>query len=365
MKNYNFFPEWRSDSYYFFGDDLRKYPDAWLYVVYSRRGPGKTYSSLRFAYENEIPIIYMKRTIEDVNIICTNESEIDLSPYVPINRDAGYNIEPKLIKRGIGGFYDQHDEEGNIIGSPISFVSALNSMKTIKGIELSFCDWLLFDEFIPQQGEIVRHAEGQMLLDMYMTISRDRIKRGREPLKLILFANTEQISTPITNELEIIDDMVNLNASGESHLYLHDRDILIHHITQEEIPLQEEELTRGIYKGMKGTAWGIKAFGGEFSNNDFTNIGKENLKNYQPVTSFRYKRKIYYIWRKDEKVLICPIKGTVSSFYDLDTDNGKMSFYLDHVMDLRLDTADGNVKYSSYSLYDLIMNYRKILNLTI
>ena len=35
-ENYN-------DGYYHISEDLKKYPNYWLYVVWSRRGPGKTY----------------------------------------------------------------------------------------------------------------------------------------------------------------------------------------------------------------------------------------------------------------------------------------------------------------------------------
>ena len=359
MNKYDFYPEWKSDDYYFFGDDLRKYPDAWCYVVWSRRGPGKTYSSLRFAYENNIPIVYMKRTIEDVGTICANSDGLDLSPYVPINRDSGSTIKPRLIRKGLGGFYSKMDKDGNAVGLPFSYIVALNAMKTIKGMDLSNADWLMLDEFIPQIGETIRHAEGQMLLDMYMTIARDRVKRGREQLKLILFANAENISTPITSELEIIDKMVDLSASGESHMYLEDRGILLHHITQKEIPLAKMEMN-GIYKAMQGTAWGEKAFGGEFSANDFTNIGHKRLKGYQPVARFKYKRREYTIWRKDEYVYICSAKGTTGRFYDIDTENGQKMFYAEIVRMLREDTANGYVTYEMYSLYDLIMNFRKI-----
>lgn len=359
MSEINFYPDWRSEDYYFFADDLRKYPDAWCYVVWSRRGPGKTYSSLRFAYENNIPIVYMKRTIEDVATICANDKGIDLSPYVPINRDGNYTIKPRLIRKGLGGFYSKMDKDGIAVGEPFSYIVALNAMKTVKGMDLSRADWVLLDEFIPQVGETIRHAEGQMILDMYMTIARDRVKRGREQLKLVLFANAENISTPITSELEIIDSMVDLSASGDSHLYLEERGILLHHITQKEIPLAPTEMN-GIYKAMQGTAWGEKAFGGEFSANDFSNVGHERLKGFQPMCRFRYKRKDYCVWRKDEYVYVCGAKGTTGFFYDLDKENGQKMFYVDYVRMLKDDTANGFVTYSQYSLYDLIMNYRKI-----
>lgn len=357
----DFYPIWRNEKYYFFPDDIRKYPDAWCYVVYGPRASGKTYSALRWSYEEQIKIMYMKRTIKDVNVLCTSANEIDLSPYAPINRDAGYTIRPQLIKEGIGGFYDHVTEDDKIYGAPVSYVSSLNSMKTVKGIELSFCDWLLFDEFIPQAGEIVKHAEGSMLLDMYMTISRDRTKRGREPLKLILFANAEDISTPITAELEIIDDMVDLNASRLAHKYIEDRGIMLHHLSDYEIPTNAE--AEGIYKAMKNTAWGRKAFGGEFSNNDFSSIKKQNLKGYQPMAAFYYRNENYYIWRNMERVHICRTRGNTDRFYDLRTDAGKLSFYIDHVIDIKAQTADGTVTYANYSIKYLMDHYKNIMNL--
>ena len=41
MNNYNFNPDWKSKKYYFFPEDIEKYPDAWCFVIWARRGPGK------------------------------------------------------------------------------------------------------------------------------------------------------------------------------------------------------------------------------------------------------------------------------------------------------------------------------------
>lgn len=363
MNDFNFYPEWRSDNYYFFPDDIRRFPDAWCYVVWSRRGPGKTYSALRSAYENRIIMAYMKRTIDDVGYICTQSDDFDLSPYVPINRDAHTNIQMKLIKKGIGGVYDEYNDEGQPTGKPVSYVLALNAMKTIKGMDLTAVDWMLLDEFIPQAGEIVKQSEGEMLLDLYMTIARDREQRGREHLKLILFANAENISTPITNELNIVDDMVQLISSGDTHLYIKERGIMLHHITNDEIPIAEDVRTGGIYAGMQDTGWFNKAFGGEFAHNDFSQVRKVNMKNYQPITSFIYKNKTWYVWRNDEKLYINRVKGNFPKVYNLNTDSGKYTFYADHVIDLKIETMADNVSYTSYMIYDLIMDYRKIMRL--
>lgn len=353
---------WRdNDNYYHLHDDLARYPEAWCYVVWSRRGPGKTYSALRYAYEEGIPICYMKRTIADVETVCGIRGGIDLSPYVPINRDGHYHITSQLLYNGIGGFYDQVDDDGKISGPPFSYIVALNALKTVKGFDLSICDWMVLDEFIPQLGEVVRHKEGEMLLDMYMTISRDRQKRGRGDLKLILFANAENISTPITYELDIVDDMIDLQASGKTHHYIEERGILLHHITEEEIPIREEEKT-GIYKAMAGTAWGAKAFGGDFANNDFSNVGSVNMKNYQPVVSWHYHGKYTYVYRRDDMLFFTNSRNDTAQLYDLDKENDQKRFYWDWVIDLRNECIQNKCRFKSYTMYDILINYKKFFN---
>ena len=357
--------DWKNEKYYYFADDLAKYPAAWCYVVYSRRGPGKTYSALRYAYEQKIPIFYLKRTKDDVDLICTGATRgVDLSPYKPICRDTDYRIEAKLItKSGFGAFYDHFDNEtGEPIGAPFSYCGALNAMKSIKGFDLSICDWLLLDEFIPQAGEIVKRREGEMVLDMYMTLARDRQLRGRGDLKLILFANAENISTPITNELAIVDDIAELSASGETHLYLEDRGIMIHHITDQEYPIQEEQKS-GIYKGMAGTPWFEKAFGGEFANNDFSNVGRVNLKNYQPLTGWTYKKKECYIYTKDGRYFFTGSKSNSIELYDLNRENDQKRFYRDFVVDLRVACSENLCVFQKYTFYDLLVNYKQFFKL--
>lgn len=354
--------DFKNEKYYYFPDDLLNYPDAWCIVVWSRRGAGKTYSALRYAYENQIEVAYMKRTIDDVTMICSGaEKGINLSPYVPIGRDMNLTIQAQQIGKGVGGFYDHFNDQGKPDGKPFSYCLALNAMKTIKGFDLSSCDWMLLDEFIPQSGEIVKRKEGEMLLDVYMTIARDRAKRGRPDLKLILFANAEEVSTPITYELDIVDDMINLQASGESHLFLKDRGILLHRITETEIALHEEAET-GIYKAMINTPWGQKSFGGEFSNNDFSNVGKINLKQYQPITGWTYKNKNCYIWMKDGNYFFTDSRAPVE-LYNLNHENQQKKFYYDYVFDLRADCIEGRCVFKSYTYYDILMNYKNFFKL--
>lgn len=354
-----------NDGYYHVGRDIEDYPNAWCICCYSRRGPGKTYSMLLWSLVNSKPIIYMKRTIDDVNLICSaNSYGFDPSPYVPINRDFGTNIKAIKIRDGIGAFY-HIDEEGNPKGLPVSYILAMSAVKKFKGFDFSAVDVICFDEFIPQIGErtAAGNKEGELLLDLYMTCARDRLKRGREVLKLVLFANAEEISTPVTNTLEIVDIMSDLNASGRSHYYDTERDILIHHITQDEHPITEAEQS-GIYKAMINTAWGAKSFEGEFSNNDFSNVQKVNLKKYKCMIHLHYKTHDYYIYLNPNngQYYMCTSRQPAIFEYDLNKENDQKKFWLEHGIELRLICIDDNFRFQKYTMYDLIINYKKFFD---
>ncbi len=361
------------DGFYHFEDDLLDYPDAWCYIVWSKRGAGKTYSALKYAYENKIKIMYLKRTTEDVKFICKPipkakkediEEEylkpcsiMDTSPFVPINRDTGWNVQAYMISaKGLGGFYNC-DNADLPYGAPISYIGSLNAIKSFKGFDMTSCEWLILDEYIPQAGEVVKTAEGSMLLDMYMTILRDRQKRGRPPLKLVLFANAEEISTYITRELEVLDDMADLCASGYTHLYIKDRGIVLHHITDKEYPVTEEEKI-GIYQGMADTAWGRKSFAGEFSNNDFSLIKTLPLRNFTPQCSVAYRNKTYYIYLNQNTGIwyMTLAKANVKRHYDLENTTDILQFQYYRIT-LYEAIVCGRAYFQKYSMYDLIMKY--------
>lgn len=344
-------------KYYDVFEDIEHYPEAVIIVAYSRRGVGKTYGALKGALIREEPIVYIKRTIEDVNLICSASEAFDTSPYKPINRDMGFNIKPKKIANGVGAFYYM-SHDGEILNPvPVAYCVALSAIKNVKGIDLSDCELMIFDEFIPQISETrVLSSEGEALLDVYATVSRDREKRGREPLKLILFANSENLYCPVVEELQIMDNIAHVAMFKKEYDYIEDRAILIHHVRLE---VTEEEKT-GIYKVMKGTAWFRKSFEGEFSKNDFSNVAKETLKSFIPVMEIKYKEGKFYIYKKGIQYFItkqrsnkCPIK------FDLNKDNDIRLFYSKYCLDLQEACMNGRVKFSDYSLYDLITRFDK------
>ena len=351
-----------TDGYYHVLYDLLMFPDAWVYFVWSKRGPGKTYSALWLCYYSDIKFIYMKRTDKDVNLILKNDNmDFDASPYKDLKRDKGLNIVGVKIDDGIGAFYEADQE-----GEPkklLCYVLSFNKVQSYKGFGFADCEFIIFDEVIPQKGERIKKSEGENLLDLYMTVSRDRQKRGRKPLKMLLFCNAEEISTPVTKELEIIDDIADMNASGQAHMFT-DRKMLLHHITNEEVPITEAE-EDGIYEGMKGTAWWDKAFGGYFSGNDFTNVSKRSIRRSIPLIHVIYRKHDYYIYYNEEKgrYYMCSAPARCQYEYNLDRENEQKKFWYDYVVDLREACVNEQFKFEKYSMYDLLMNYRKFFDI--
>ena len=358
-------PENYDDGYYHISKDVADYPDATIYIVWSRRGPGKTYSALRFPY-HKFKTVYIKRTADDVQTIClyNGDDELDPSPWVPLNRDFGLNVKPKLLakKKGLGAFYDCN-EEGNPCGAVISYIVALNSIKTVKGTSFD-ADWIIFDEFIPQPGEIIRRDEGRMLLNFFETVNRDRRKRGKPGLKLILMANAEEISTPVTNALDVIDSMVEMSINKQHKYYDAERGILLHHISKEECPRADVDMD--LERAMKGTSWAAVAYEGDFAFNDFSNVKTLSIKGMRCLYHLHYnkvKDAYIYLNPKNGVYYMCHTKGNFIQSYDLDRENQQKKFHLEHGIKLKQACINDHFYFEKYTYYDLIINFSKFYNL--
>lgn len=351
-------------TYYDIKDDLAAYPDAWAYLVWSKRGPGKTYSTLRYMKENGIRFMFMKRTIEDIKMLCAAGSRrgvsFDVSPWVPLNRDFGWNIKPVPILKGIAGFYECDDED-KPHGDPVGYCVALSAGKDIKGFDMSVVDYIVFDEFIPRKGDRVSRSEGDQLLDIYMTVRRDRILRGRDELKLICLANATSVNNPTFQILDITDDAVMMDIKGQEFMYQEDRKILMHALDPERYTVEEEK--SGIELAMSGTAWAEMAMGGHFSYDDFTSVRRERLKGYKPLCAVIYRKKTFYLNVRDGYYYMCSAQSNVKHIYDLNRENEQKKFWYDWVSQLYDECIEDRMRFETFTMYDLIINYRKIFEI--
>lgn len=361
----------KSNFYYYnIEDDLEKYPYNWVYIIIGGRNTGKTYSCLKSCYLNKRKFVFVKRTIKDVELLCSgsgkigtklSEFGIDLSPFKSINRDLHSNVKAFYIKDGIGGFWEC-DSDNVPVGQPIGYIIALSSVSKVKGFDLAECEWCIFDEFIPQPWERISRKEGEQVMDLYKTIARDREHRELEPLKLLCLANATEISNPVMNTLEITDIVANMQVLDHTIFEQSNRGIFIHRINDNE-EFQEKEKESLIYKAMHETDWGRMAFGNEFAYNDFTNVGKLQMKGFKPWVSIIYKRKQWYVYMKEGLYYMTTSRNDKAKVFNLNLENEQKLFYTEYGIDLRNECINGKMIFETYTMYDVIVNYKKFFKL--
>lgn len=353
--------------YYDIKDDLKQYTDCWCYCIVGGRNTGKTYSSLKDAKENKKGFIFIKRTNLDVNNLCAGghvhsqkldmDFDFDLSPFADLNDDMGWNVKANKIFDGLGGFWDYNSDNELIAAAPIGYIFSLNRVAKFKGFGgLRNCEEMIFDEFIASPWERISREEGNQVLELYKTVSRDREHRGKKPLKLICLANANDVSNPLFNTLQITDDVAKMAEEGQEYLCV--RGILVH-LIKDSPEFYEKESKTKIYEAMHETVWGRMAFDNEFSRNDFTYIKKkQNLKRAVPVCSIRFDNEFWYIWKRDETYLINTSKHNSPYFYDLTREGDRRKFYYEEACYIVDAVADGCAEFKTYRMYDVIYHFR-------
>ena len=365
--------------YYNIAEDVRKYPNAWCYIVTGGRATGKTYGTLLDCYlqSNRRDFIFMKRTIEDVDLLACGTGNlktgltdfgVNLSPFASINRDIGSNVNAFSIKKGIAGFWDTYiDDDGKhqAMGKPIGLIFALNAVTKYKGFELASDkpeQWIIFDEFIPNVYDRINRNEGLQILDFYKTVSRDRVKRGLQEVKLICLANSTSIANPLFNTLEITDLIADMSIKHQETYYDTSREIFIHLLPATDV--EDVESNTGLYKAMSDTGWGMMTYDNKFAYNDFSSVRRSALKGYICLTAYTYKHDTVYIYYNDGIYYLSTSKSnTVNDIYNLNVENQQKAFFVDWCVTIRDACINGCVYFQRYTFYDMIINYKKIFRL--
>ena len=345
--------------YYDVADDLKQ--NCWLNFIVGGRNRGKTYSTLKYCVQNNICFGFIKRTNEDVKLLCTNKNNMNFSPFNALNRDMGWDIRPEaLMEDKIGAFYSYEDGERQ--DDPVGFILSMNAVNKIKGFEFpKMIKILIFDEYIQQPWERVNRDEGTALMDLYKTVDRDRRHRGFPPLILICLANAVRLANPIHNFYEVTDDFAEMQMRGIEQRVIKERGFFLHRVKSSKA-FEEKEMDDIVYRAMKDTPWGQMAYGNTFGYDDVSNVNRISLKGFKPVVSIHYKKRDYFIYMKEGVYQVCSSRNTQAKMYNLNRENEQKAFFHDYILDLREACIEDKMHFETYSMYDLITNYKKIFD---
>lgn len=181
---------------------------VWAVVIVGARQVGKTYGTMDYLTSDyDHPFIYMRRTIDELELI---ESDDSLNPFLPMS-DFGRHLN--MFKSGkLWQVRDYTiDEEGKMKpGTWRGIAPPLIYFAKLRGFNGSQFTDLFYDEFIPERGVIVKRSEGDSVLNAYVTVSGNRELFGKPPLKLWLMANANDIKSPVMASLELVTEFEKL-----------------------------------------------------------------------------------------------------------------------------------------------------------
>ena len=162
-------------------------------MVTGARATGKTYGLLKYCVENSIKFLYLRRLGTQLQQ-CASENA---NPFKKLNTDCGWNIQP-YKKRDMVLFTESTYNDGKKVatGETVAVGAALSTFATLRGVDFSDIDAIVFDEAIPMVGEKPIKNEFDAFNNFYESVNRNRELEGSPPVKCFLLGNANQLANP-------------------------------------------------------------------------------------------------------------------------------------------------------------------------
>ena len=283
---------------------------AWLIVVIGKRQVGKTYGALETMLKNKLYHILLRRTTAELDTIAASP---DLNPYKVYEPDyhVGLFRQAKKICRICD--YTLDPEGKPIQGEQRGIATSLAEISHIRGFNGSAFTDMIFDEFIPEKGVVIKRSEGDSFLNAYVTINGNRELKGSPPLRAWLLANTNNIASPILDALNLTDDILYMRRKGMEEL-LTDKGVYIVQPDSQLVTKARSETALMKQISSKSDFYGL-AMENAWAYDDSPYIKNMPLKGMQPA--WAYDEQIY-AWKYSGGFYICraPFKGHFDCKYD-------------------------------------------------
>lgn len=320
--------------------------------IVGARGTGKTYGALEDALiTRPRKFIYMRRMQTQVDLIKGNES---MNPFGPVARDHNRNIILHNINKYVIGVYNgQENEDGKTVpfGEPLGYMLALSTISNLRGFDMSAVEVLIFDEFIPEKQERPIKNEGTAFLNAIETIARNRELQGRDPLKVVCLANSNDIANPIFIELELVTYVEKMLSKGIDYIRNDEKGVSIWICSK--VPISQMKKQTALYRLTKGTKFQEMAIENKFTTMEVARVQAEDLTHYNPVVKVG-EITIYEHKKKEDYYVSTHSKGNYETYYATDSDLRR--FRRDYYY-LWLCYLDRQMIFESYILMVLFERY--------
>ena len=244
------------------------------------RGTGKTYGVLKYAVENKIRFLYLRRTQKQLDIIQKEE----FSPFKPLNSDLCWNVQPIKFTKDNSAFYQcEVDENGKFVpsGELLGYTAALSTFSSLRSFDASDVEMIIYDEFIPERHEKRIKHEASAFFNAIETVNRNRELKGKKFTQVVCLANSNDAANPLFMELNLVDIALKQIDNGTEIYTDKNRGVLLINLLKS--PISKEKQNTALYRLTKNTSFYNMSVQNDYVNNVPSNIKSRNLVLYIPV----------------------------------------------------------------------------------
>ena len=186
------------------------------------------------------------------------------------------------------------DADGELVCPVLPMATSGN----VTGLDLSYIDYLVYDEFIPKAGAVPFEGEFTIWSSLLETIGRNRELEGRLPLKVVHLTNSDSLNSDLLIRLELVPVIVRMRAEGRTTWTSPDGLVEIWDFTGS--PISEKKAQGALYKLISGTDYARMALGNEFAFDDFSDVKRRPIREYNPLFSIDKRATVYVHKSRDE-----------------------------------------------------------------
>lgn len=327
-------------------------------ILWGGRGIGKTYSALQMQIEDNLeggypaniinPFLYMRRMAGQAATVASKS----LNPFKTLNRDMGIRLYGHMVSKTSVGEVCFCDDKYKAVSDPFAYAVALNTMGSMRGVDMADVDVGIFDEFMPTgKTDRMWAEEGTDFLNAYETFNRNREYFGSSPLQFFLLSNSTNIASPITDAFGVSDAVEKMVRDNK-------RTQVIGGVYLEfcEADISKYKHDTVLYKNAADKDFVAHALDNEFAYNNLSNIRpKVPLNEYLPYLSLDG----IYIYRHKgrDELYACEIRSNAVTIKQ----TTERMFLAKFDMPLRRGALYGTMYYSNYRVKRKVLTLLKLI----
>lgn len=270
-------------------------------ILTGPRGTGKTYGALLLEFiKKHKKFIFLRRTQSEIDTLFTE----DLSPFKKLNEDFGLNLQPFQHTKNSKSICNARLNKKGVLephGKPVGFAMALSTISKIRGFNSDDIESIIFDEFIKEEHIHTFKGEATAFFQAYETINRNRELEGKPPVKCWLLSNSNELTTPIFIELQLVNRIFMMQKKKEDLFLDRNRRLLVALIMHS--PISERKAETALYQLTKDTSFYKMAIQNDFGFKTNSVIASLYLKEFKP--SVIWGELVFYEHKQKPLVYCC------------------------------------------------------------